>query len=78
MKCLHRQTWHWFLSSAVGWNVAPQELLAEAIRIRKREDGRVCSSFHLFRVPGEASSEYEIEQYSPQVPGTIYYGNMKH
>ena len=71
-------TTHWFLSSPKGWN-AGTDLIKE-IGIRKREDrdSRILKVkfANLFLVPCEFDREYDINQGTPQVAGTVFISEL--
>lgn len=64
---------HWFVASAANWSVDTN--LRLALNRVRRADGRELP-MAVFRVPGKTSDAYLIDNYTPQVKGTEFIGNV--
>lgn len=60
--------YHWYVTSAANWVTENRFHLSKAIRTLRKLDGKDWD-FAIWRVPGPADSEYEIDNYAPQVEG---------
>lgn len=69
---------HWFLSSPRGWNAGTDLVKEIGIRRREDKDSRILTvNFaNLYLVPGESDREYDLNQGTPQVEGTVFISEL--
>jgi hypothetical protein len=64
---------HFFAASAATWATTNETRDLPALLDLMNEDGY---TYNLFRVPGKHTTEYEINMFQPQVPGTEWLGTF--
>lgn len=64
-----KNEWHWFASTETTWACDESEELPRMLRRLKRAE-KLFLYASLYKVPGSARSEYEIDDLVPQVKGT--------
>lgn len=71
-----KEVCHWFVSSIANWTTDAD--LEKALKRQRVVDKRVqalkISSCVVWRVPGNADREYEIDEYRPLVEDAEYVG----
>ena len=76
---MHREPYHWFIVSAAGW-ACSNELDAAVADLRTIYDRGGLEwrprFVRIYRVPGDETAEYEIDEYRPEVDGTLFCGTL--